>query len=116
MEVGSGERCPLVEHRVHVEILAPGDGHVVDGNLDTDPVLLRVCFWRHVGSGFWCHLGNDFRCHLGIRIRCGVANDLRYRFGRYVRVDALATGTSGQATHGNRSPKRTVPVHVHLHR
>ena len=116
MEVGSGERRPLVEHRVHVEILTPGDSHVVDGNLDTDPVLLRVGFWRPVGGGFWCHLGNDFQCHLGNRFRCGVGNDLRYRFDLRVRVDALATGTSGQATHGNRGPKRTVPAHVHLHR
>ena len=47
VEVGRLERGPFVEQSIHIEILAPVDGDVVDGNLDADPVLLRIGFLRN---------------------------------------------------------------------
>ena len=56
-EVGGRERGPLVEQGVHIEILAPNDRHVVDGNLDADPILFGIGLRHHRGGVYVC-----FRC------------------------------------------------------
>ena len=65
VEVGRPERGPFIEQRVHVEILAPVDGDVLNRNLDADPVLLRIGFLRNnIGNGIW----RCFGVYLGLHV------------------------------------------------
>ena len=111
VEVGGRKGGPFVEQGVHIEILAPVNRDVVDGNLDADSVRFGIGLRSRADVVYVCSRRHpDGRCFGGLTGGFHVC-----RSAVVTRLRTVVPRTPCKATEGNRCAEHTRRVHLRLH-